>query len=369
LGSDSESPLSVRFLLPIPSDGAGVPRSDSAHFIASPGFDFSGKAKVGRGVVWDKERLDLLGVVVSRKNMRLDGILNVKQSDWDKQLRDGTCNPDIIFGADSIIGITALKTEIESVDVPTSQQWEARGWCRTNVSKTPNFYPFFQRLEEVLILEDRNWSPPRPAIYSKIHRQQRGWCPESDASEDETVCGNWGFRLPVNTNKKCREMLFSLVREIMEVQGNALTDLAWQGGMVYRVELAEMYCLNEDLADSRDLDKVSLDLGMEHLRWKRGDGGLNVKYKNYLDGWTPHPGRPLPVLSFDVLSSARAELKQRLNAIGPMRTHKKRTLRPLIGHVTKSPATCISSCSPRSSIRSSTITIKWNIKRSPHVSS
>jgi hypothetical protein len=139
-------------------------------------------------------------------------------------------------------GIAELKTEIESVDIPPGSQWEVCGWSRKIMSKVPNFFQFFRDLEEVLKEEERKWSPPRPAIYSKIHRKRRGWCPDSDASEDESVCGSWGFRLPANTNKKCRAMLSSLVREVLELQGDALNDLSWQGGLAFAVKLTTMYC-------------------------------------------------------------------------------------------------------------------------------
>lgn len=93
---------SVRFLLPRTFGDAEVPRTDSMHFVASSGIDFPVKAKIGRGLVWDKERLDLLGVVVSRENMKLDGLLNVKESDLDKQLQQSINKPIILFGADRI---------------------------------------------------------------------------------------------------------------------------------------------------------------------------------------------------------------------------------------------------------------------------
>lgn len=52
----------------------------------------------------------------------------------------------------------------------------------------------------------------------------------------------------MNTNKKCKAMLFSLVRELLEVEGDALNDLSWQGGMEFPVKLSTMYRPNDGQA-------------------------------------------------------------------------------------------------------------------------
>jgi hypothetical protein len=57
----------------------------------------------------------------------------------------------------------------------------------------------------------------------------------------------------MNTNKKCKGMLFALTRELLGVNGDVLQGLNWQGGLAFPIKLATMYCPN---------DGQSLNVGM-----------------------------------------------------------------------------------------------------------
>jgi hypothetical protein len=82
----------VKFLLPCAADQTLHAHGRNAFFIVSPGTFIPLKPRVGCGRVWDKERLDLFAVKLCTRPLRLEKILKVRQSEWDKDLRESTNN-------------------------------------------------------------------------------------------------------------------------------------------------------------------------------------------------------------------------------------------------------------------------------------